>query len=78
VRSEYIPSLPDELEIFTGEVVRVQSEFDDGWALCVNTRGERGMVPLECLDRSASGSGSAGAQLQTPSPYRDSRRTSSL
>ncbi|KAJ7202310.1 hypothetical protein GGX14DRAFT_341056, partial [Mycena pura] len=47
----YIPGLPDEMEIFTGEVVSIQSEFDDGWALCVNMRGEQGMAPLECLDQ---------------------------
>ena len=47
----FIPSLPDELSISTGEMVRVLGEFDDGWAYCANGRGEQGMVPLECLDR---------------------------
>ncbi|KAJ7154212.1 hypothetical protein C8R46DRAFT_447110 [Mycena filopes] len=70
VRYEFIPSLPDELSITTGEVVRMVAEYDDGWALCANARGEQGMVPLECLDR-----GSAGLQVEQ---RRNSRRTSSL
>jgi len=75
VRYEFIPSLPDELSITTGEIVRVVSEYDDGWALCKNARGDQGMVPLECLDRSA------GPQTLQPDPtqdYRNFRRTSSL
>ncbi|KAK7038233.1 hypothetical protein R3P38DRAFT_2905144 [Favolaschia claudopus] len=76
VRYEFIPSLPDELSITTGEVVRMLSEYDDGWALCKNARGEQGMVPLECLDRGSSG---AGLQVEEGgSGNRNSRRTSSL
>jgi len=70
---EFIPSLPDELSITTGEVVRVVSEYDDGWALCRNARGDRGMVPLECLDRASA----PKSQLQVQDS-RNSRRTSSL
>ncbi|KAH9832901.1 uncharacterized protein C8Q71DRAFT_775490 [Rhodofomes roseus] len=46
-----MPSLPDELAVSQGEMVRVLSEYDDGWALCANMRGEQGAVPLECLQR---------------------------
>ncbi|KAJ7137902.1 hypothetical protein C8R44DRAFT_975860 [Mycena epipterygia] len=74
VRYEFIPTLPDELSITTGERVRVLDEYDDGWALCANARGDQGMVPLECLDRG----GSAALQVTDPQDYRDSRRTSSL
>jgi len=45
----FIPTLPDELSIMVGETIRILSEYDDGWALCSNARGEIGMVPLECL-----------------------------
>lgn len=69
VKCTFIPSLPDELEISTGETVRVLSEYDDGWALCVNSRGEQGMVPLECLDRGFSNDQQDG---------RSTRRVSSL
>jgi len=76
VRYEFIPTLPDELSITTGENVRVVNEFDDGWALCANARGEQGMVPLECLDRGSA----PNSQLQAVEQpdYRNSRRGSSL
>ncbi|KJA13692.1 hypothetical protein HYPSUDRAFT_95414, partial [Hypholoma sublateritium FD-334 SS-4] len=45
----FITTLPDELAITIGESIRVLAEYDDGWALCMNTSGEQGMVPLECL-----------------------------
>lgn len=50
VISTFITTLPDELAITTGETLRVLAEYDDGWALCLNSRGEQGMVPRECLD----------------------------
>ncbi|KAF9076324.1 hypothetical protein BDP27DRAFT_1143408, partial [Rhodocollybia butyracea] len=49
VRCTFVPSLPDELTILNGEVLDVLSEYDDGWALCSNGRGDTGMVPLECI-----------------------------
>ena len=51
VRCIFEPRLPDELRIRVGEALRVLAEYDDGWGLCENTRGESGMVPFECLDR---------------------------
>ena len=48
-------------------------EYDDGWALCANSRGEQGMVPLECLDRESSGGGGGGG-----GGLRNSKRASSL
>lgn len=50
VVSTFITTLPDELAITVGESIRVLAEYDDGWALCLNTRGEQGMIPMECLD----------------------------
>ncbi|KAJ6542173.1 kinase-like domain-containing protein [Mycena vulgaris] len=49
VRYEYAPKLPDELFITTGEVMRMLSEYTDGWALCEDVRGKKGLVPVECL-----------------------------
>ncbi|KAJ7353601.1 kinase-like domain-containing protein [Mycena albidolilacea] len=51
VRYEYEPSLPDELLIATGQVLHVLVEYSDGWALCKNRHGLKGMVPQECLGR---------------------------
>ena len=74
VRVTFVPQLPDELAITPGETVYIRTEYDDGWALCVNTRGKQGMVPLECLEGD-------GDQLTAPShvgSWRTSRRASSL
>ncbi|KAH0583542.1 hypothetical protein J132_09689 [Termitomyces sp. J132] len=74
VRATFIPTLPDELTISSGEMVRIHVEYDDGWCLCSNARGEMGMVPLECLDRAS--------QLPQERPvnrgFRKSVRVSSL
>jgi len=51
VKSTFIPTLPDELPLKMGEMLRVLNVYDDGWALCANRMGEQGMVPLDCLDR---------------------------
>ena len=62
VKVVYVPTLPDELSISAGEIVRVIRAFDDGWAMCQNSRGEQGVAPLECLDRSNSYVGSGVPQ----------------
>lgn len=79
IKCTFIPSLPDELSIGTGETVRVVAEYDDGWAMCANARGEQGMVPLECLDQT-KGRGSVGdiQQFQGQNDWRASKRVSSL
>ncbi|KAJ7073846.1 hypothetical protein C8F01DRAFT_1098526 [Mycena amicta] len=76
VRYEFIPSLPDELSIVTGEVVRIVAEYDDGWALCANSRNEQGMVPIECIDRNSNSN--SRSTLAPGQGNRNSRRTSSL
>lgn len=79
VRCTFIPSLPDELSISTGEIIRVLNEYDDGWALCANERGEQGVVPLECLDRANGSKKATGMYLgQGTGDWRMSRRASSL
>ncbi|KAF9227707.1 hypothetical protein BS17DRAFT_399833 [Gyrodon lividus] len=50
VKCTFVPTLPDELSITTGERIRIVAKYDDGWALCANGRGEQGMVPRECLE----------------------------
>ena len=78
VRCTFVPNLPDELSITTGETVRVLTEYDDGWALCQNSHGDQGVVPLECLDR-GQGRMSPGHYIgQGTGDWRMSRRASSL
>ncbi len=71
VRMTFVTQLPDELAITPGETVYIRTEFDDGWALCGNSRGEQGMVPLECLE-------GGGGQFAGRSHLRTTRRASSL
>ncbi|THH05027.1 hypothetical protein EW145_g5100 [Phellinidium pouzarii] len=82
VRVVYIPTLPDELSIMSGEVVQVVQVFDDGWVLCRNARGEQGVVPLECLDRSAAHAQaerlSVGYGMEGGGDWRNMKRISSL
>lgn len=68
VACTFIPSLPDELTVCVGETLRVLVEYEDGWSLCRDCRGEQGMVPNECLDRS-----SASMVPLPPKHYRISR-----
>jgi len=71
----FLPTLPDELQIHQGEVIEIINSFDDGWALCLNQHGEKGVVPLECLSRDAGKD-----ELNPPGggAYRLSKRASSL
>lgn len=80
VKFTFIPSLPDELSIGNGERLGIVQEYDDGWALCVNSRGAQGMVPVECLERSSGGGArnSSGAGLGADLLGVNSRRASSL
>ncbi|KIJ69184.1 hypothetical protein HYDPIDRAFT_55230, partial [Hydnomerulius pinastri MD-312] len=70
VKCTFVPTLPDELSITTGERVRLVAQYDDGWALCANGRDEQGMVPQECLERIVVDQGEAD--------WRNARRVSSL
>ena len=54
VKCTFVPTLPDELSITAGERIFVVEQYDDGWDLCANRRGERGMVPHECLEHTLS------------------------
>jgi len=54
VARTFVPSLPDELSIQTGEQVRLINRYDDGWAHVERMRSgagiESGVVPMECLE----------------------------
>ncbi|KAL4067805.1 hypothetical protein J3A83DRAFT_4096737 [Scleroderma citrinum] len=70
IKCTFVPTLPDELSITTGERVRLIDRFDDGWALCENGGGEQGMVPQECLEQITVDPGDAD--------WRNAKRVSSL
>ena len=52
VVNTFITDLPDELAVTFGQRLNVLAEYDDGWTLCADEKGEQGMVPIECLVRS--------------------------
>ncbi|KAL1922578.1 uncharacterized protein VTP21DRAFT_10117 [Calcarisporiella thermophila] len=64
VIATYSPSLPDELDLQTGDQVRVLHEYDDGWVQAMNLTqgGLKGVCPKFCLDMHGS---KPGAQRQS-------------
>lgn len=50
VQLDFKPTLPDELGLRAGQLVRLLHEYDDGWALCIRLdRSQQGVVPRTCL-----------------------------
>jgi len=54
VRCSFIPTLPDELNVRSDDVVRVLHKFDDGWVVVekVGKEDERGFIPMVFLRKS--------------------------
>jgi cbb3-type cytochrome oxidase subunit 3 len=52
VTLDFKPSMADELELRTGDLVRLMHEYDDGWALCSKMdRSQQGVCPRTCLSQ---------------------------
>lgn len=50
VHMPFGPSMEDELELKSGQLVRILHEYDDGWALCIRLdRSQQGVCPRTCL-----------------------------
>lgn len=89
VARTFVPSLPDELSIQTGEQVRIIMKYDDGWAHVERLRsgaGENGVVPMDCLDAVSGGNAPVlppifsgpGLTQEAVESWRLSKRKSSL
>jgi len=78
VMCTFIPSLPDELTISIGETLRVLAGYEDGWSLCMNSRGKQGMVPNDCLENSFSSMGFLPSNGDDYRISKSSARVSSL
>ncbi|KAG9049120.1 hypothetical protein FS837_011132 [Tulasnella sp. UAMH 9824] len=89
VARTFVPSLPDELSIQTGEQVRIISKYDDGWAHVERLRsgaGENGVVPMDCLEAVSGGNAPVLPQIfsgpgltqEAVESWRLSKRKSSL
>ncbi|KXL44812.1 hypothetical protein M433DRAFT_771 [Acidomyces richmondensis BFW] len=52
VQLDFKPSMDDELELKSGQLVRILHEYDDGWALCIRMdRSQQGVAPRTCLSK---------------------------
>ncbi|KAF2862207.1 hypothetical protein K470DRAFT_263062 [Piedraia hortae CBS 480.64] len=52
VQLDFKPSMDDELELTSGQLVRILHEYDDGWALCIRMdRSQQGVAPRTCLSK---------------------------
>lgn len=52
VQLDFKPSMEDELELKSGQLVRMLHEYDDGWALCIRMdRTQQGVCPRTCLSK---------------------------
>ncbi|KAF2722291.1 hypothetical protein K431DRAFT_293457 [Polychaeton citri CBS 116435] len=50
VQLDFKPSMDDELELRSGQLVRILHAYDDGWALCIRMdRSQQGVCPRTCL-----------------------------
>jgi len=52
VQLDFKPSMDDELELKSGQLVRMLHEYDDGWSLCIRMdRSQQGVAPRTCLSK---------------------------
>ncbi|RWS00546.1 hypothetical protein B4U79_10265 [Dinothrombium tinctorium] len=49
-RAKYHYCAPDEITIHKFEIVRLIGKIDDNYYEGINTRGERGKIPVNCID----------------------------
>ncbi|ORX87999.1 hypothetical protein BCR32DRAFT_263868 [Anaeromyces robustus] len=77
---DFQPSLPDEMEIQAGDIIRTEETFEDGWAFGINmTSGKRGTFPMNCLeDDYATDNDEKSIISERSQSQSRSRRTSSL
>jgi len=73
---DFQPSLPDEMELQPGDIIRTEETFEDGWAFGINmSTGKQGTFPMNCLEDDNASEGDTKSVISERS---HSRRTSSL
>lgn len=76
---DFKPSLPDEIEVQAGDVIRTEETFEDGWAFGVNmTSGKKGTFPMNCLEDDFTENENKSCISERSQRSQRSRRTSSL
>ncbi|OUM70241.1 hypothetical protein PIROE2DRAFT_27740, partial [Piromyces sp. E2] len=75
---DFEPSLPDEMEIQAGDIIRTEETFEDGWAYGINmSTGKKGTFPMNCLEDDFATDADSRSGVSERSQSR-SCRTSSL
>jgi len=76
---DFKPSLPDEIEVQAGDVIRTEETFEDGWAYGINmTSGKKGTFPMNCLEDDFTENENKSCISERSQRSQRSRRTSSL
>jgi len=76
---DFKPSLPDEIEVKAGDMIRTEETFEDGWAFGMNmTTGKTGTFPMNCLEDDFGENETKSCVSERSQCSKRSRRTSSL
>ncbi|TPX48984.1 hypothetical protein CcCBS67573_g10181, partial [Chytriomyces confervae] len=69
---DFTPSANDEVELRVGDMVELETSYDDGWAFGKNvTTGQSGLFPLDCLP-------GAEVKVDEKGQKKNKQRTSSI
>ncbi|KFY00023.1 hypothetical protein V490_01517 [Pseudogymnoascus sp. VKM F-3557] len=79
VHLDFSPSMPDELRVRAGEIVKLLKEFDDGWCMCIKEDGSsEGVLPRTCISNSPiaarSGARRTNSGKSIPGPFQNNQR----
>ncbi|OBT83806.1 hypothetical protein VE02_08658 [Pseudogymnoascus sp. 03VT05] len=79
VHLDFSPSMPDELRVRAGEIVKLLKEFDDGWCMCIKEDGSsEGVLPRTCISNSPiagrSGARRTNSNKSIPGPFQNNQR----
>ncbi|OBT82182.1 hypothetical protein VE02_09263 [Pseudogymnoascus sp. 03VT05] len=75
VHLDFSPSMPDELRVRAGEIVKLLKEFDDGWCMCIKEDGSsEGVLPRTCISNSPIAARRSPSNKSVPGPFQNGQR----
>ncbi|OBT92519.1 hypothetical protein VE01_09495 [Pseudogymnoascus verrucosus] len=75
VHLDFTPSMPDELRVRAGEIVKLLKEFDDGWCMCIKEDGSsEGVLPRTCISNSPIAARRSPSNKSVPGPFQNGQR----
>ncbi|KFZ20765.1 hypothetical protein V502_02989 [Pseudogymnoascus sp. VKM F-4520 (FW-2644)] len=75
VHLDFSPSMPDELRVKGGEIVKLLKEFDDGWCMCIKEDGSaEGVLPRTCISNSPIAARRSPSNKSIPGPFQNNQR----